>query len=88
MKCKNCNDLDCSYRTSDAEKQCVYEHFTEQVNNTNTIDNYDFIRANAAIAFGQALINNSSMMYKSCEDVAMLAVDYADALVKVLKLTK
>lgn len=29
MKCKECNDTLCKYRTSDAEKECVYDAMEE-----------------------------------------------------------
>ena len=31
MKCKNCTDSTCKYRTSDAEKECVYQEEQKQI---------------------------------------------------------
>ena len=87
MKCKDCNSTLCSYRTSDAEKDCFYESHPDYPmpvflwNNDNT--DWQALRNQAAIAAMQGIMNFLGIDYR--EVIAKLAVEQADALIDELK---
>lgn len=87
MKCKDCNSTLCSYRTSDAEKNCFYESHPDYPmprdlwNNDNT--DWQALRNQAAIAAMQGVMNLAINYDK--ETIAKLAVEQADALIEELK---
>ena len=92
MKCKDCNSTLCSYRTSDAEKDCFYESHTDYPmprdlwNNDNT--DWQSLRNQAAIAAMQSFISKFNINIRDsmdCEKIVKLAVEQADALIKELK---
>ena len=77
MKCKDCT-VDCNYRTSDGEKECVFQNHIIQAP-----DEWRYIRIQAAIAAMQGVMNCSIDYNK--ETIARLAVEQADALIDKLK---
>lgn len=91
MKCKDCNSTLCSYRTSDAEKDCFYESHPDYPmpidlwNNDNT--DWQALRNQAAIAAMQGLLCAPS--YEADRGklnmIAKDAVNIADALINDLK---
>lgn len=93
MKCKDCNSTLCSYRTSDAEKDCFYEKHPDYPmprdlwNNNNT--DWQALRNQAAIAAMQGALANCYLYNVSnhipCSSIAKQSVLYADALVEELK---
>ena len=95
MKCKDCTEPWCPYRTSDAEKECYYYMMADaSVNETSGVmySNlardimYNALRAKAAISFGSALVASHPSIYRPEPEVtARLAVEYAEALIKELK---
>lgn len=64
MKCKDCNSTLCSYRTSDAEKDCFYESHQDYPmprdlwNNDNT--DWRALRNQAAIAAMQGFLSRQT----------------------------
>ena len=105
MKCKNCSDMNCPYRTTDAEKECEYSHVLghepltfeqmKELQKTQLQHDWDALRNQAAIAAMQGLINNTDLLKeiaKKVDDskmvrynVALNAIEYADALIEQLK---
>ena len=89
MKCRDCNSTLCSYRTSDAEKDCFYESHPDYPmprdlwNNDNT--DWQALRNQAAIAAMQGVMNFFGSIDYNKEDIARLAVEQADALIVILK---
>ena len=89
MKCKDCNSALCSYRTSDAEKDCFYESHTDYPmprdlwNDDNT--DWQALRNQAAIAAMQGVMNFFGSIDYNKETIAKLAVEQADALIEELK---
>jgi hypothetical protein len=89
MKCKDCNSALCSYRTSDAEKDCFYESHPDYPmprdlwNNDNT--DWRALRNQAAIAAMQGVMNFFGSIDYNRETIAKLAVEQADALIDKLK---
>lgn len=89
MKCKDCNSALCSYRTSDAEKDCFYESHPDYPmprdlwNNDNT--DWQALRNQAAIAAMQGIMNFFGSIDYNKETIAKLAVKQADALIEELK---
>ena len=92
MKCKDCNSTLCSYRTSDAEKDCFYESHQDYPmprdlwNNDNT--DWRALRNQAAIAAMQGMLANPELLKTADWDrwkIEQQAVLYADALVEHLK---
>ena len=88
MKCKDCT-VECHYRTSDAEKECVFQNHIIQAP-----DEWRYIRIQAAIAAMQAIISNESLFTRIeeavnhvgvYEGIASDAVKQANALVEELK---
>lgn len=77
MKCKDCT-VDCNYRTSDGEKECVFQNHIIQAP-----DEWKYVRIQAAIAAMQGVMNCSIDYNK--ETIARLAVEQADALIEQLK---
>jgi hypothetical protein len=77
MKCKDCT-VDCNYRTSDVEKECVFQNHIIQAP-----DEWRYVRIQAAIAAMQGVMNCSIDYNK--ETIARLAVEQADALIEKLK---
>lgn len=77
MKCKNCT-MNCRYRTSDGEKECVFQNHIIQAP-----DEWKYVRIQAAIAAMQGVMNCSIDYNK--ETIARLAVEQADALIEKLK---
>lgn len=89
MKCKDCNSTLCSYRTSNAEKDCFYESHPDYPmprdlwNNDNT--DWHALRNQAAIAAMQGIMNFFGSIDYNKETIARLAVEQADALIEQLK---
>ena len=89
MKCKDCNSTLCSYKTSDAEKDCFYESHPDYPmprdlwNNDNT--DWQALRNQAAIAAMQGIMNCFGSIGYNKETIAKLAVEQADALIDKLK---
>lgn len=89
MKCKDCNSTLCSYRTSDAEKDCFYESHPDYPmprdlwNNDNT--DWQALRNHAAIAAMQGVMSFFGSIDYNRETIARLAVEQADALIDKLK---
>jgi len=89
MKCKDCNSALCSYRTSDAEKDCFYESYPNNPlprdlwNNDNT--DWQALRNQAAIAAMQGVMNFFGSIDYNRDTIAKLAVEQADALIEELK---
>lgn len=88
MKCKDCNSTLCSYRTSDAEKDCFYEKHPDYPmprdlwNNDNT--DWQGVRIQAAIAAMQGFLSRQT--YRA--DLPTLAKDsvrLANCLIEELK---
>ena len=96
MKCKDCT-MDCHYRTSDGEKECVFPTSTIQLP-----DEWHSVRIQAAIAAMQGTITilSSSDRYAFTEivvegykgkektypkEIAQFAVACANALIEELK---
>ena len=96
MKCKNCT-IDCHYRTSDGEKECVFSE-----GNIHLYDEWQGVRIQAAIAAMQGTItilgssdrcafrevvvegyNGKEKTYP--KEIAQFAVACANALVEELK---
>ena len=84
MKCKDCNVVNCSWRTSDAEKECQFQSSIIQVP-----DEWHGVRIQAAIAAMQgALANcylhsvNNNIPYSK---IAKESVLYAYALIEQLR---
>jgi len=77
MKCKDCT-MNCPYRTSDGEKECVFQNHIIQAP-----DEWRYVRIQASIAAMQGVMNCSIDYNK--ETIARLAVEQADALIKELK---
>lgn len=77
MKCKDCT-VDCNYRTSDGEKECVFQNHIIQAP-----DEWRYVRIQAAIAAMQGVMSCSNNYNK--ETIARLAVEQADALINKLK---
>lgn len=80
----------CSYRTSDAEKDCFYESrpdYPMPRDLWNSTDNTDWqsFRNQAAIAAMQGMLANSGVYLKEGDTFPNLAVRYADALIEELK---
>jgi hypothetical protein len=91
MECKNCNNTLCSYRTSDAEKDCFYERhpaypMPREWDNDNT--DWQSLRNQAAIAAMQGVMNFFGSIDYNRETIAKLAVEQADALIKELRKEK
>ena len=79
MKCKDCT-MDCPYRTSDGEKECVFQNHTIQAP-----DEWRYVRIQAAIAAMQGVMNFFGSIDYNRETIARLAVEQADALIDKLK---
>lgn len=78
MKCKDCT-VDCNYRTSDGEKECVFQNHIIQAP-----DEWRYVRIQAAIAAMQGFLSRQT--YKA--DLATLAKDsvrLANRLIERLK---
>jgi hypothetical protein len=78
MKCKDCT-MDCHYRTSDGEKECVFQDRIIQVP-----DEWQGVRIQAAIAAMQGVMNFFGSIDYNRETIARLAVEQADALIDKL----
>ena len=89
MECKNCNNTLCSYRTSDAEKDCFYERHPDYPMPIDKWDNdntdWQSLRNQAAIAAMQGVMNFFGSIDYNKETIAKLAVEQADALIDKLK---
>ena len=83
MKCKDCNVVGCSYRTSDAEKECEFQRHIIQVP-----DEWQYVRIQASIAAMQGVMNFFGSIDYNRETIAELAVEQADALIKELRKEK
>ena len=79
MKCKNCT-VDCPYRTSDGEKECVFQNHIIKIP-----DEWRYIRIQAAIAAMQGMLANNGLYLKEEDTIPNLAVRYADVLIEELK---
>ena len=79
MKCRDCT-MDCGYRTSDGEKECVFQDRIIQVPNE-----WQGVRIQAAIAAMQGVMNFFGSIDYNRETIAKLAVEQADALIAILK---
>lgn len=82
MKCKDCT-MDCDYRTSDAEKECVFQNNIIQLP-----DEWHGVRIQAAIAAMQGVMNFFGSIDYNRETIAKLAVEQADALIEELRKEK
>ena len=88
MKCKDCNSTLCSYRTSDAEKDCFYESHQDYPmprdlwNNDNT--DWQALRNQAAIAAMQGFLSRTSY-HTGLKTLAKDSVELANCLVEQLK---
>ena len=80
MKCKDCNVVGCSYRTTYAEKECEFQSHVIQVP-----DEWQYVRIQASIAAMQGVMNFFGSIDYNRETIAKLAVEQADALIKQLK---
>lgn len=80
MKCKDCNVVNCMYRTSDAEKECQFKSHVIQAP-----DEWRYVRIQAAIAAMQGVMNFFGSIDYNKETIAKLAVEQADALIEQLK---
>lgn len=80
MKCKDCNVVGCSYRTSDAEKECEFQRHVIQVP-----DEWQDVRIQASIAAMQGVMNFFGSIDYNKWTIAKLAVEQADALIDKLK---
>lgn len=79
MKCKDCT-MNCHYRTSDGEKECVFQNHITQVP-----DEWRYVRIQAAIAAMQGMMSFFGSIDYNRETIAELAVEQADALIEQLK---
>ena len=79
MKCKDCT-INCDYKTSDGEKECVFQDHIIQVP-----DEWQGVRIQAAIAAMQGVMNFFGSIDYNKETIAKLAVGQADALIEELK---
>ena len=80
MKCKECNTVDCPFRTTDAEKECQFQSSVIQLP-----DEWRGVRIQAAIAAMQGVMNFFGSIDYNRDTIAKLAVEQADALIKELK---
>lgn len=80
MKCKDCNVVNCSWRTTDAEKECQFQTSMIQIP-----DEWQGVRIQAAIAAMQGVMNFFGSIDYNRETIAKLAVEQADALIDKLK---
>ena len=89
MKCKDCNSTLCSYRTSNAEKDCFYESHPDYPmprdlwNNDNT--DWQALRNQAAISAMHGVMSFFGSIDYNKETIAKLAVEQSDALIEELK---
>ena len=80
MKCKDCDTVNCFYRTSDAEKECQFQGSVIRLP-----DEWQNVRIQAAIAAMQGVMNFFGSIDYNRETIAKLAVEQADALIEELK---
>lgn len=80
MKCKDCNVVDCWYRTSDSEKECEIQSHVIQVP-----DEWRYVRIQASIAAMQGMLSNPNLCLAEGDTYPKIAVAYADELIKQLK---
>ena len=80
MKCKECNTVDCPFRTTDAEKECQFQSSVIQMP-----DEWQGVRIQAAIAAMQGVMNFFGSIDYNRDAIAKLAVEQADALIEELK---
>lgn len=95
MKCKECNTVNCPFRTTDAEKECQFQSSVIQVP-----DEWQGVRIQAAIAAMQGFISNRIYInYKATKakensdnpdltfavELCKDAVQMANALIEELK---
>lgn len=66
MECKDCNVVDCGFRTSDAEKECEFQSHVIQAP-----DEWQYVRIQASIAAMQGFLSRQT--YKA--DLQTLAKD-------------
>ena len=79
MKCKDCNVVDCGFRTSDAEKECQFQSHVIQVP-----DEWKYVRIQASIAAMQGFLSRHT--YKAdLETLAKKSVKLANYLIEELK---
>ena len=79
MKCNDCT-VDCHYRTSDVEKECVFQNHIIQAP-----DEWQGVRIQAAIAAMQGIMKFFGSIDYNRETIARLAVEQADSLIDKLK---
>lgn len=65
MKCKDCNSTLCSYRTSNAEKDCFYESHPDyalpiDMWSNNVYTNWEQVRIQASIAAMQGFLSRET----------------------------
>lgn len=79
MKCKDCNVVDCGFRTSDAEKECeIQSHVIKAP------DEWQFVRVQASIAAMQGFA--SCQTYRAdLQTLAKDSVKLANFLIEELK---
>ena len=87
MKCKECNTVDCPFRTTDAEKECQFQSSVIQVP-----DEWQGVRIQAAIAAMQGFITHGfsgdslpNDRKEARQYLARTCVGVADALIEELK---
>lgn len=80
MKCKECNVVNCSWRTTDAEQECLFQSSAIQMP-----DKWQGVRIQAAIAAMKGVMNFFGSIDYNKETIAKLAVEQADALIEQLK---
>ena len=80
MKCKDCNVVDCTFRTTDLEKECQFKSSVIQVPYE-----WQYVRIQASIAAMQVVMNFFRPIDYNKATIAKIAVGQADALIEELK---
>lgn len=99
MKCKDCSDTLCKFRTCDAEKVCVYEQNVQPQEkillggNAYTPIDWEAIRIQAAIYAMNGILSNSELSEASlytlnAKRVAKESINVADELISELQKVK
>ena len=99
MKCKDCSDTLCKFRTIDAEKVCVYEQNVQPQEkillggNAYAPIDWESIRIQAAIYAMNGILSNSELSEASlytlnAKRVAKESINVADELISELQKVK
>ena len=100
MKCKDCSDTLCKFRTCDAEKICVYEQDVQPQEkillggNTYAPIDWESIRIQAAISAMNGILSNSELFEASslytinAKRVVKESINVADELISELQKVK